>query len=60
MELQAPEQGEGVGEVGEEVRCQGREGGGVDVGLWEGVGHGGGGGVTFFFWNEDQLMQSSR
>lgn len=42
MELEAAEEGEGGGEVGEKVGCEGREGGGVGVGLWwwgEGGGH---------------------
>ncbi len=43
MELKAAEKGEGEGEMGEEVGCEGREGSGVDVGLWEdGGGHDGG------------------
>lgn len=36
MELETAEEGEGGGEVGEEVWCEGAEGGGVEVG-W--VGH---------------------
>lgn len=42
MELETPEEGEGFGEVGEEVGCEGRKGSGVDVGLWGGRGHDGG------------------
>lgn len=41
MELKASEEREGFGEVREEVRNEGREGRGVDVGLGERGGHGG-------------------
>ena len=36
--LDSAEEGEGVREVGEEVGGKGKEGIGVVVGLWEGVG----------------------
>jgi len=39
VELDAAEEGEGEGEVGEEVGGEGLEGGGVVVGLGEGGGH---------------------
>lgn len=41
MELEAAEEGEGFGEVGEEVGCEGCEGCGVGVGLWWWRGGGG-------------------
>lgn len=40
--LEAAEEGEGEGEVGEKVGREGGEGSGVGVGWWEGAGHDGG------------------
>lgn len=61
MELEAAEEGQGFGEVREKVGCEGREGSGVGVGLWEGGGRRHDGErkrrvVTF--WNDDQFMMN--